>query len=126
MIQLVAVACLSLAAKVEETQVPLLLDLQVRSNTTVGALPSSPTSTALSSSSTPAPKSASCSSRPARSTPVRPSTWPPPSPSSPSLPLDGPENRRSHGARARWRWVPGGPDDGDRVEVGAVTNAFTA
>ncbi|XP_041013381.1 cyclin-D3-1-like [Juglans microcarpa x Juglans regia] len=29
MIQLVAVACLSLAAKVEETQVPLLLDLQV-------------------------------------------------------------------------------------------------
>jgi hypothetical protein len=34
MIQLVAVACLSLAAKVEETQVPLLLDLQVRSNKT--------------------------------------------------------------------------------------------
>lgn len=30
MSQLVAVACLSLAAKVEETQVPLLLDLQVR------------------------------------------------------------------------------------------------
>lgn len=30
MIQLVAVTCLSLAAKVEETQVPLLLDLQVR------------------------------------------------------------------------------------------------
>lgn len=29
MIQLVAVTCLSLAAKVEETQVPLLLDLQV-------------------------------------------------------------------------------------------------
>lgn len=29
MTQLVAVACLSLAAKVEETQVPLLLDLQV-------------------------------------------------------------------------------------------------
>lgn len=29
-IQLVAVTCLSLAAKVEETQVPLLLDLQVR------------------------------------------------------------------------------------------------
>lgn len=34
LIQLVAVACLSLAAKVEETQVPLLLDLQVRSSTT--------------------------------------------------------------------------------------------
>lgn len=34
MIQLVAVACLSLAAKVEETQVPLLLDFQVRSNAT--------------------------------------------------------------------------------------------
>jgi cyclin D3 len=33
MMQLVAVACLSLAAKVEETQVPILLDLQVRSNT---------------------------------------------------------------------------------------------
>lgn len=32
MAQLAAVACLSLAAKVEETQVPLLLDLQVRSN----------------------------------------------------------------------------------------------
>lgn len=31
MIQLASVACLSLAAKVEETQVPLLLDLQVRS-----------------------------------------------------------------------------------------------
>lgn len=30
MVQLVAVTCLSLAAKVEETQVPLLLDLQVR------------------------------------------------------------------------------------------------
>jgi cyclin D3 len=30
MIQLVAVTCLSLAAKVEETHVPLLLDLQVR------------------------------------------------------------------------------------------------
>ena len=30
MSQLTAVACLSLAAKVEETQVPLLLDLQVR------------------------------------------------------------------------------------------------
>ncbi|PON88117.1 Cyclin [Trema orientale] len=30
MIQLVAVTCLSLAAKVEETQVPLLLDLQVK------------------------------------------------------------------------------------------------
>ena len=30
MLQLVAVTCLSLAAKVEETQVPLLLDLQVR------------------------------------------------------------------------------------------------
>lgn len=29
MVQLTAVACLSLAAKVEETQVPLLLDLQV-------------------------------------------------------------------------------------------------
>ena len=29
MIQLAAVTCLSLAAKVEETQVPLLLDLQV-------------------------------------------------------------------------------------------------
>ncbi|KAF6170245.1 hypothetical protein GIB67_035350 [Kingdonia uniflora] len=29
MTQLVIVACLSLAAKVEETQVPLLLDLQV-------------------------------------------------------------------------------------------------
>lgn len=34
MIQLVAVTCLSLAAKVEETDVPLLLDLQVRSNAT--------------------------------------------------------------------------------------------
>lgn len=32
MIQLVAVTCISLAAKVEETQVPLLLDLQVCSN----------------------------------------------------------------------------------------------
>lgn len=32
MSQLAAVACLSLAAKVEETQVPLLLDIQVRSN----------------------------------------------------------------------------------------------
>lgn len=32
MAQLAAVACLSLAAKVEETQVPLLLDLQVRHN----------------------------------------------------------------------------------------------
>lgn len=32
MSQLAAVACLSLAAKVEETQVPLLLDLQVRLN----------------------------------------------------------------------------------------------
>lgn len=31
MVQLVAVACISLAAKVEETQVPLLLDLQVKS-----------------------------------------------------------------------------------------------
>lgn len=32
MIQLVAVTCISLAAKVEETQVPLLLDLQVGSS----------------------------------------------------------------------------------------------
>lgn len=32
MSQLAAVACLSLAAKVEETHVPLLLDLQVRTN----------------------------------------------------------------------------------------------
>lgn len=32
MTQLAAVACLSLAAKVEETQVPLLLDFQVRKN----------------------------------------------------------------------------------------------
>ena len=29
MIQLLSVACLSLAAKMEETEVPLLLDLQV-------------------------------------------------------------------------------------------------
>lgn len=35
MIQLVAVTCISLAAKVEETQVPLLLDLQVRFKTTL-------------------------------------------------------------------------------------------
>ncbi|KAI3460215.1 hypothetical protein Pfo_016878 [Paulownia fortunei] len=35
MIQLAAVACLSLAAKVEETQVPLLLDLQVEESTYV-------------------------------------------------------------------------------------------
>uniref|UniRef100_A0A2P2J1P0 B-like cyclin n=1 Tax=Rhizophora mucronata TaxID=61149 RepID=A0A2P2J1P0_RHIMU len=35
MIQLVAVTCLSLAAKVEETQVPLLLDLQVEETTYV-------------------------------------------------------------------------------------------
>jgi len=34
MIQLVAVTCISLAAKVEETQVPLLLDLQVASSQT--------------------------------------------------------------------------------------------
>lgn len=33
MIQLAAVTCLSLAAKVEETRVPLLVDLQVRSIT---------------------------------------------------------------------------------------------
>lgn len=33
MLQLVSVACLSLAAKVEETQVPLLLDFQVNDDT---------------------------------------------------------------------------------------------
>ena len=33
MLQLVSVACLSLAAKVEETHVPLLLDFQVNDNT---------------------------------------------------------------------------------------------
>ena len=30
MMQLLAVACLSLAAKMEETEVPLILDLQVK------------------------------------------------------------------------------------------------
>ena len=38
MLQLVSVACLSLAAKVEETHVPLLLDFQVNDNT-LGHLP---------------------------------------------------------------------------------------
>jgi hypothetical protein len=33
MLQLLSVACLSLAAKMEETEVPILLDLQVLSHT---------------------------------------------------------------------------------------------